>query len=370
MGQAVFYWDPAFLGYDLGPAHPLKPQRLALTHELTAAYGLLDRPDVSCLSPTLAPEADVLRVHDRGYLELLQEIDRGESPTALYSYGLGTADNPVFPEIYRISSLYTGASLQAAQAVYRGEAEIAFNISGGLHHAHRSRAAGFCVLNDPAVAIAWLLAESDGAAKVLYLDIDAHHGDGVQEAFYADPRVLTVSLHESGRTLFPGTGFVEELGEGAGRGYAVNLPLAPETDDATYLWAFGEIVPPLVAQFAPDFLVAQLGVDTHFNDPLAHLSLSSAAYEQLYRQIRALARGRLIAMGGGGYDIDVVRRAWTLAFGCMLGETLADELPDGSGALRDKMVPAANSTDSKIAREAAARSVNQIKELIFPYHGL
>lgn len=369
MARVHFLWSPQFTQYDLGPFHPLKPERLELTYSLISDYGLLTRPDVVVTDATPATEAEVLAVHAREYVAAVRALDEGGTPNP-YAYGLGTGDNPIFPGIYEASLLYSGASLQAAQAVYRGEAAAAFNISGGLHHAHRARAAGFCVFNDPAIAIAWLLKESGGDAKVVYLDIDAHHGDGVQEAFYDDPRVLTISLHESGRTLFPGSGFVEELGAGEGTGFAVNLPLGPFTGDEVFLWAFEEIVPPLVAAFRPDFFVSQLGADGHFLDPQAHLHLSTAAYESVFVRIGELAGKRWIALGGGGYSLDAVPRVWTLAFAAMVGAKLADELPGREGYLRDQASPELSAAEIKSTRDFAARAVEQIKRQIFPYHRL
>ncbi len=370
MPQTLFLWTPQFCGYDLGPAHPLKPRRLELTHALLSAYGLLDRADVVCAPPSPAREEDLLLVHSREYVDAVRSIEKGGRAANLFAYGLGTSDNPIFGGMYEASLLYTGASIHAARAVFEGKAEAAFNIAGGLHHAHRSRAAGFCVFNDPAVAIAWLLRATNGEAKILYLDIDAHHGDGVQEAFYDNPRVLTISLHESGRTLFPGTGFAEEIGVGEGKGFSVNLPLAPFTGDETYLRAFGEVVPPLAEAFRPDFFVSQLGVDTHFLDPLTHLCLTTTAYEKVFATMRELAGKRWIALGGGGYSLDVVPRAWTLAFGRMLGEALPDKLPQGEGCLRDQSGPSLRAEEVAFAKEFAARSVEEIRNLIFPYHGL
>ncbi|NIM05878.1 MAG: acetoin utilization protein AcuC [Armatimonadetes bacterium] len=369
MADALFFWSPQFCGYDLGAAHPLKPERLELTYSLISSYGLFSRPDVKCASAEPVSDDDLGLVHSREYVEVVRALDKGIYPANPYAYGLDTGDNPVFPGIYEASALYSGASVQAAQAVHKGEVEAAFNIAGGLHHAHRARAAGFCVFNDPALAIARLLKESEDA-KVVYLDIDGHHGDGVQEAFYDNPRVLTISLHESGQSLFPGTGFVEEIGTGDGKGFSVNLPLAPFTDDETYLWAFNEIVPPLVEAFAPDFLVSQLGVDAHFLDPLTHLCLTTTAYEKIFGEIRRLARKKWIALGGGGYSLDVVPRAWTLAFGCMVGENLADRPPGREGNLRDKESPALNAEEARYVRDFASRSVEQVRGLVFPYHGL
>jgi acetoin utilization protein AcuC len=291
-----------------------------------------------------------------------------------WRYGLDTIDNPVFPDMYEASRVYVGATLRAADLVANGEADAAFNIAGGLHHAHHDRAAGFCVFNDPAIAIARLLADHGDGRRIAYIDIDAHHGDGVQEAFYSRSDVLTISLHESGRYLFPGTGFVEDLGEGEGQGYSVNVPLSPFTGDETYLWAFDQVVTPLVERFRPDFIVAQLGVDTHYRDPLTHFELTTQGHFGLVERILALP-GRLIAVGGGGYEVEVVARSWTLAYGLMAGLALPDQIPASvaseysESTLHDPEGAAPN-TRPDDARRFAESVVEAIKETVFPYHGL
>ena len=240
-----------------------------------------------------------------------------------------------------------------------------FNFSGGLHHAHASQASGFCIFNDVAVAIHWLVRQG---ARVAYVDIDAHHGDGVQEAFYDSDRVLTLSLHQDGRTLFPGTGFVTETGRGAGNGYSVNVPLPPQTDDETYLWAFDQIVPPLVRRFDPDVLVSQLGVDTHHDDPLAHLALTTRGHQALFEAFSALAPARWLACGGGGYNLDVVPRSWTLAFGVLSGQTFPDELPAsyreqyGGHWLHDREAPSIAETVRSRVRDRVWETVGALQE--------
>ncbi|MGH2683789.1 MAG: acetoin utilization protein AcuC, partial [Actinomycetota bacterium] len=242
----------------------------------------------------------------------------------------GPGDNPIFPRMHDASARVAGATLVAADAVLTGTAEHAFSPAGGLHHAMPERASGFCVYDDPAIAIAWML--EHGVERVAYVDVDVHHGDGPQEIFFRDPRVLTVSIHESGRYLFPGTGFVDERGAGEGEGTAVNIPLPPSTSDRGWLEAFRQVVPPLVRSWAPDVLVTQLGCDTHHTDPLAHLALSTAAYVEVAKIVHELAHeaagGRWVATGGGGYQwARVVPRAWTIAFAEMAEHTLSDEIP-------------------------------------------
>jgi acetoin utilization protein AcuC len=263
-----------------------------------------------------------------------------------------------------------GASVVAAEQVLAGR-RVAFGLAGGLHHALYDRAAGFCLLNDPVVVIHRLLRDVE---RVVYLDVDAHHGDGVQAAFYRDPRVMTISVHETGETLFPGGGFPEEIGEGPGRGTSVNLPLFPETDDTLYLWAFQQVVPPLVEAFRPDVLVAQLGCDTHFADPLTNLSLTTGGYRELVRIIDNLC-DRWVALGGGGYNLQTVPRAWALAYAVAARIDLPDTIPAGFAArtgierLNDPY-PADRPEPPARAREYAERSVTGVRRNLFPIYGL
>ena len=321
--KTAFIYSDNFAKYDYGPGHPLKPFRLKLTHELIKAYGLLSLPNIRVVEPKPAKEEDLLLYHTRDYLEVLKVANRGLLIPGAEGYGLGFGDNPVFEGVFEWSRLVTGASLQAAEFVDSGEVAVAFNISGGLHHALASRASGFCYINDPVIVISALLKRG---RRVVYIDIDAHHGDGVQEAFYRTDKVLTISLHESGRYLFPGTGFEDETGEGKGKGYSVNIPLPPSCDDELFVYAFNEIVPPLIGRFRPDIVVSQLGVDSFLTDPLAHLNYTTNGFCEVVRKIHELSP-RWIALGGGGYEITNVARAWTLAWAIMNNIDLPDELP-------------------------------------------
>ena len=321
--KTAFIYTNAYLDYDYGPTHPLRIIRLKLTYELIQAYGLLNMPSVQLISTVKADEENLTLFHSREYLNILKNANDGYLAGDAYSYGLGPGDNPIFPGLYDWSLWVTGATLQAVDFVANGEGELAFNIAGGLHHAMGSRASGFCYVNDPVIGILKLL---NRGRRVAYIDIDAHHADGVQKAFYQTDQVLTISLHENGYTLFPGTGFEYEIGEGKGEGYSVNIPFLPNTDDETYLWAFEEIVPPLIQAFQPDVVVTQLGVDTFYNDPLTNLHLSIFGFEKVVRRIKDLAP-RWVALGGGGYDVSNVARAWTLAWAVMNGIELSDELP-------------------------------------------
>jgi len=376
MTNAFIYTD-AYLDYDYGPTHPLKIIRLKLTYELIHDYGLLALPSGQTVLTREAEEEDLTVFHSREYLTLLKEASEGYLRGNAYAYGLGPGDNPIFPGLYNWSLLVTGATLQAVDFVASGKGEIAFNIAGGLHHAMRSNASGFCYVNDPVIGILKLL---DQGKRVAYIDIDAHHGDGVQKAFYQTNRVLTISLHESGYTLFPGTGFEYEIGEGEGEGegYAVNLPFPAYTDDEVYIWAFEEIVPPLVHAFQPDVVVTQLGVDTFYNDPLTNLHLSILGFERVVRRIKELAP-RWVALGGGGYDISNVARAWTLAWAVMNGIELDDELPkpflekaERVGVYEKRLrgdLKSPSSRQNKEIRIEVERIVDYLKKTVFPRVG-
>jgi acetoin utilization protein AcuC len=329
-GTAGLVLCPEARIYDHGPQHPLRPQRVLYTWALIEACGLLESPSVTRLPCRTAEDAELELVHDEAFVDATRRAGHGEDgPWGRFGYGPG--DNPIFTDMHEAGALVAGASLVAAQAVHEGSVAHAFNAAGGLHHAMPARASGFCVYDDPAVAIAWLLEQ--GVGSIAYVDVDVHHGDGVQAIFYDEPRVLTISIHQSGETLFPGTGFVHERGSGAAEGTAVNVPLWPGVSDVGWLAAFREIVPPLLRAFAPEVLVSQLGCDTHRTDPLAQLLLSTNAYRETAAQLHALAhevtQGRWIATGGGGYQwATVVPRAWTLAFAEMAGVPLPDAIPD------------------------------------------
>ncbi len=322
--RSAFIYTDAYFDYDYGPTHPLKIIRLKLTYELIRAYGLLSLPSVRFIITRRAEEEELATFHSQEYLSHLRQANEDDVMGNAHAFGLGPGDNPVFPGLYHWSLLVTGATLQAVDFVAGGEGEIAFNIAGGLHHAMASRASGFCYINDPVIGIKKLLNQG---MRVAYIDLDAHHGDGVQAAFYHTNRVLTLSLHESGYSLFPGSGFEYEIGEGEGEGYSVNIPFHPYTDDDTYVWAFDEIVPEFIHAFHPDIVVSQLGVDTFHNDPLTHLLLTIHAYEKVIGRIKEIAP-RWVALGGGGYDVSNVARAWTLVWAVMNGIELSNTLPE------------------------------------------
>ena len=318
-------WDERLTDYHFGPGHPLAPVRVELTMRLAHEFGLWARPGVTMTAPAPATGAELEFVHDPRYIAAVRTISgwaddlgaRGLEETHLRyarTFGLGTGDNPVFPGMHHASALVAGATLAASRAVWSGTAQHGAAVAGGMHHAMAAHASGFGVYNDVAVAIAWLLAH--GAERVGYVDIDAHHGDGVQAAFWDDPRVLTISLHQHPATLFPFTGLPAETGGPGAEGSAVNVALPAGTGDAPWLRAFHAIVPPMLRQFRPQVLVSQHGCDTHRLDPLAGLRLSidaqRVAHAAIHQLAHEMAGGRWLLTGGGGYELlEVVPRTWT-----------------------------------------------------------
>ncbi|MDP9863540.1 MULTISPECIES: acetoin utilization protein AcuC [Streptosporangium] len=375
-------WDDALTSYDFGPGHPLAPVRVELTMALARELGVLDAVEVAGCAP--ATDDELALVHKRDYIEAVKRVSATGRPDM--AHGLGSEDNPAFTGVHEASALITGASLAAARAVWTGEAEHAVNIAGGLHHAMAATASGFCVYNDPAVAIGWLLAQ--GASRVAYVDVDVHHGDGVQALFHDDPRVLTVSLHESPRTLFPGTGFPEETGA---EGSAVNVALPAGCGDSGWLRAFHAVVPPLLREFAPEILVTQHGCDSHALDPLAHMMLSLDGQRTAYAALHALAHetagGRWVVTGGGGYElVQVVPRAWTHLIAEVSGHPLAPATatPQAWRRLvreRTRQTPPLSLTDGRDPEfsdfsagydpaDPIDRAIMATRKAVFPFHGL
>ena len=324
MRRAAFICSEELWAHSHGDAHPLKAERLRMTYELLEAYGAFDRTTSRLVAPVPATDEELALWHTPEYIDAVHRLSNGDKSIRPWEYHFGPGDNPVFPGMYETEALKAGSTLMAAKLVIDREVDVAFSFAGGLHHAMAGYASGFCVFNDPVIAIQWLV---DRGLRIAYVDIDAHHGDGVQAAFYTNERVMTLSLHESGQYLFPGTGFVDEIGSGASRGLSVNLPLLPYTGDEVYQWAFEQIVPPLIERFAPDVLFTQLGVDTHYLDPLTHLQLTTSAYGAAVRSFRDMDLP-WVAMGGGGYNVNTVARAWTMAYGIMSDQAFPDDLPD------------------------------------------
>jgi acetoin utilization protein AcuC len=323
--KTALIYSNAFSNFSYGDDHPFKPQRYRFAFDLMSAYGLLADHDAVVTDYRTVGEDELLSFHTAEYVARLKEFGASAEPRADFRFGLGDVENPVFPGLFDWALLGTSGTVEAARLVSEGKVDIAFNLAGGWHHAHRDRASGFSYLNDAVIAINHLLA---AGKRVVYLDIDAHHGDGVQEAFYDSDRVLTISIHESGHYFFPGTGFEQEVGTGAGTGYCVNVPLLAHTDDPLYMKAFDEIAYPLIAAFDPDVLVTQIGADTLRSDPLTRLEITTHSYTYIMRKLKAL-RIPWVAAGGGGYDMMNVARAWTIAWGVMNGVELDPHLPAG-----------------------------------------
>lgn len=342
MKPLAFVDDPRLSSFELRPDHPFRPERLAAVADLLRATELLREEEVLGLAPW--DEAELERVHDPAYVRAVREAER-LPPRELRRFGLGTPDTPVFPAMHDNVARVVAATVTAVEAVASGRVRRAASFSGGLHHAMAARASGFCVYDDAAVAIEG--ARREYGLRVAYLDLDAHHGDGVQAAFYGSPDVLTISVHESGRHLFPGSGFTGELGEGAGRGASLNLPLEPFAADDALLEAFDRVVPPALEAFAPDLIVLQAGADGHRDDPLAHLAFTvggmAAAYARVSALADAYAGGRLVLLGGGGYrPFTVVPRAWTYAWAALSGREVPERLP---AAWRHRWARAAGTQD-------------------------
>jgi acetoin utilization protein AcuC len=341
-GRVALVYGEQLMKHHLSDQHPLQPIRVKLTMDLIRSTGLIEHCEL--LPPRRATDRELELVHSPEYVDLVRRLSdpaqrRKLSQDRIEAAGFGSADNPISNDLHEGTALVVGATLVAAQAIESGRVLHAFSPSGGLHHAHRERASGFCTYDDPAVACRWL---KDQGHRVAYVDVDVHHGDGVEGIFYSDPDVLTISLHESGRYLFPGTGFPDDAGVGKGRGTAANLPFAPFTWDDPWLEGFDKVVPALLRKFKPTILVTQDGCDTHYLDPLAHLAASTRIWPHVGRAFHELAHelceGRWLALGGGGYAIyEVVPRAWTLFFAEMVERPdLAAEINDPSAVVPDE----------------------------------
>lgn len=381
-GTVALVWSDDLAEYDFGPGHPLAPVRVELTVELIRACGIPELDRVIRVPPAEVSDEDLAYIHTSGYVEAVRRC--GERGGHSLTHGLGPGDNPVFAGMHGASARVCGATVAAAREVLRGRAAHSFSPAGGLHHAMPDRASGFCVYNDPAVAIDWMLRE--GVERICYVDVDVHHGDGVERIFYDDPRVLTISLHESGQYLFPGSGQSHDTGGEAAPASAANLPLHPGTTGDIWLEVHEATVEPLVRAFAPDVLVTQLGCDAHVTDPLAHLALTLDTYAAVYARLHDLAHevcgGRWVATGGGGYQlVSVVPRAWTLAFMEMAGVSPPGEIPgswrreatertgeEAPRAFREEPATVSQRVREQ-ARSAAEEAVDACRQLVLPHHG-
>lgn len=369
--RTALIYSPLFGNFSYGDDHPFKLQRNRLAYDLMDAYGLLDLPGMVIRNCRPIDEELLLSFHDPAYIDRLKEFSVSDDPRADFRYGLGDGDCPVFKGLYECAALGAGATFEAVRMVEEGF-DAAFNLAGGWHHAHRARASGFSYINDAVLAINWLLARGK---RVVYLDIDAHHGDGVQEAFYDTDQVLTISIHQSGVYFFPGTGFEDETGEGSGTGYTVNIPLLAHTDDAIYMKAFDEVACPLISAYKPDIIIAQVGADTFRSDPLSQLEITTNCYGDIIRRIMAL-QIPLVALGGGGYDLMNTARAWTLAWGIMNRVELNPRLPaDFVARIAPQGYPHrilldaahwAEESERDLALAALEKSIAHLKKSVFP----
>ncbi|MGD0210736.1 MAG: acetoin utilization protein AcuC [Desulfomonilia bacterium] len=327
--RSAFIYTSAFDTYSLGSDHPFKPYKATMVYELCYRYGLFDRPWIKVYQPHPATEDVMAEYHSQEYIDALKGCNGGNFDFTMLHYGLGTGDNPVFKGVFDFSLLVLGASVVSAELIASGEVDTTFSPVGGLHHGGYGHAEGFCYVNDIVIAINRLLKR--GFKRILYIDIDAHHGNGVQDAFYDSEKVLFISLHQNGESLYPGTGFENEIGEGKGRGYTVNLPLPEYTDDEAYVRAFKAIYPDLVKAYVPECVVAQIGLDTLKKDPLTNLRLTNNGYCTVIEEIRKSCP-RVLALGGGGYSVPDVVRGWTLAWAILNGIEPVDQFIGSVGS--------------------------------------
>ena len=373
MRKSAFIYNHDLSNHTLRDDHPMKPSRLKYTYELLNAYGAFNTDKSLLVHPRKATFEELELLHTREYISAVQDLSTNKNRTSAAKFGFSAVgDNPTYERMYDAALLSTGSTMLAAELISRKQVDTAFSISGGLHHAAPDHASGFCIFNDPALAIKYFLSQGH---RVAYIDIDAHHGDGVQNAFYDNDKVLTISLHESGRYLFPGTGFVNESGRTPGVGYSVNVPLFPYTGDDIYVETFKAIVPPLIQSFGPGVLVTQLGIDTYHTDPLTHLQLTSRGFLEVI-QLFADMNLPWLALGGGGYDVGAVARCWSLAYGLMTNLVLPIDVPQhlipvtGTSHLRDSVEPTVPPEIQRECRNMAEDSVAKIKADIFPLLGL
>jgi acetoin utilization protein AcuC len=390
--QARVVWDPSFTKYDFGPTHPMAPIRLDLTARLCEALGVFDHEGVEVVGTEPASDEVLARVHDPEYIAAVRRAS--EDPLAAdTAYGLGTEDDPAYSGMHEASARIAAGTIEVCRAVWEGEAEHGVNFCGGMHHAMRDRASGFCIYNDIALGIDWLL--EHGAKRVAYVDVDVHHGDGVERIFWDDPRVLTISLHESGRALFPGTGWPSDIGGVEAMGTAVNVSLPPGLGDAGWLRALHATAMPLVRAFRPDILVTQHGCDTHAEDPLAHFAISvdaqRSAADTLHRLAHEVCGGKWVAVGGGGYEVvDVVPRTWThltaiaahapIKPSTPIPETWREYVQQVTGRPGPARMGDLTSEDGPVwwrswdmgydPNDAVDRAVMATRQAVFPLHGL
>jgi len=374
--KPIFIYSTIFKNYRYPRDHIFTTQRAFKTRNLLKSLGLLDGACGMEKAPRRATESEITRFHTPVYLRAVKEAAAGKRPDQRPVMGLGTSDCPIFKDMFAYAAWSCGATLTGAEMILAGDADIVFNPSGGFHHAQADRASGFCYFNDLVLSC---LRFVDQGKKVLYLDLDAHHGDGVQNAFYRSDKVLMISLHESGKTLFPYSGFENEIGEGDGRGFTINIPMPVGTCDKSYLRAFENIVVPIIPAFKPDVFVLQLGMDALAGDALAHLELSNNAHAEIVARIMRYQKP-ILATGGGGYHVEHTIRSWALMWEIMCGRETDEELAMGlggtllqstewAGGLRDRTL----ATNDSFCREVDAaidKTTRYLRHHIFPLHAM
>ena len=374
--KSAFLYSETFSQYDFGALHPFKTTRAKVVYELCHRYNLLDRPWIEIIKPEPLCLEELSLFHNIEYLKLLEAASSKAFTFEMFGCGLGTDENPVFEGLFNLVALSAGATYKGTELLVRQGFSVAFNIFGGFHHAGRSHAEGFCYINDAGIVISYLLNEG---FKVAYIDLDAHHGNGIQDAFYNDNRVLKISLHESGKTLYPWSGNETEIGEGAGKGYNINIPLPQGTDDEIYLNAFSRVVPPLIKAFSPDITIGVFGADTHHTDPLTHLNVSNLPLCEAVKAIKALSP-KLLALGGGGYNIYTSARTWSLLWAVMneikpedaflgvVGGMMYGPEADSGSLEKDTPIYSKGAEKETIQKEVDG-VVNYIKKTVFPLLG-
>ena len=374
--KAVFIYSAEFERYRYPPEHPFNTIRARKTREIVNSMGLLSGPGIGEVAPKPAERVVLKKFHSARYLHALKTAAEGKWDSNALNMGIGTSDCPVFEGLYDYAALVAGGTITAAKLILSGDADAAFNPSGGFHHAGPERASGFCYINDVALGCIVL---AEAGKKVLYLDVDVHHGDGVAYAFYERSDVMTISFHQNPRTLFPGTGFEDEIGTGKGKGYCVNVPLPIGTYDQVYMEAFEALAPPLIEAFNPDVIVFELGADALAGDPLAHLYLTNNVYADIIDSLLGFNKP-ILATGGGGYNVENTARAWALAWSILAGADSSQDMnlgvggvmlggTDWQGGLRDRTL-AVSSQQQNAVIPAIEATIKAVKANIFPIHRL
>jgi len=374
--KSIFIHSPELEKYSYPSDCPFSTQRAGKTRDLLVSLDLLRGNDIKEIAPKSATRSELEAFHSARYLDELERAAEGKLTKEGSDMGFGTPDCPIFSDMYKYASLACGATLTGAELILSGEAHIAFNPSGGFHHAKAEKASGFCCLND---VVLGCLRLTEKGKRVLYLDVDAHHCDGVQDAFYTRNDVMVISLHESGKTLFPWTGFENEIGEGPGLGFNVNVPLPVGIFDEAYMTVFYKVVLPLIKAYKPDVMVIELGMDALAGDPLVHLGLTNNPYVEIINELLSFNKP-ILATGGGGYDVEKTVRGWALAWKTLSGANDEPDLSLGlggvmlqteewSGGLRDRVLP----VDEKHRRSidsAIETTINIVTKNVFGYHGI